>query len=190
MIMLWNLFTKWLKCSHTSNVWLKALPSVDSTGTQGCQFWGNDAGCIAEFILFGGRERKSLKIQYNIMQHPVNAREKHITTDGTQLWMYRPPLSFCTSTNEWTISQKTKATDSRLLVLTLHVGNRSYWKSPEPSSAVQTPPAAVCGAVQTLSWRRPKPSRAVRTLSVGLRHPEPYNDRRIKWENARESGCS
>ena len=34
------------------------------------------------------------------------------------------------------------------------------------------------------------PPGAVRTLSVGLRRPEPYNDRRIKRENARESGCS
>jgi len=37
---------------------------------------------------------------------------------------------------------------------------------------------------------RPEPSGTVWTLSVGLRRPEPYNDRRIKRENARKSGCS
>ena len=30
---------------------------------------------------------------------------------------------------------------------------------------------------------------AVRTLSIGLRRPEPYNDRRIKRENAREQAA-
>jgi len=44
------------------------------------------------------------------------------------------------------------------------------------------------------SGRRPDtvwtPPGAVRTLSVGLRRPEPYNDRHIKRENARESDCS
>jgi len=34
------------------------------------------------------------------------------------------------------------------------------------------------------------PLGGVWTLSVGLRRPELYNDRRIKRENARESGCS
>jgi len=44
------------------------------------------------------------------------------------------------------------------------------------------------------SGRRPEPSGhrpdAARTLYVGLRCPEPYSDRHIKRENARESGCS
>ena len=39
------------------------------------------------------------------------------------------------------------------------------------------------GAVQT------SPT-AIRMLSVGLRRPEPYNDRRIRRKKARESGCS
>ena len=37
---------------------------------------------------------------------------------------------------------------------------------------------------------RPEPSGAVRTPPGGLRRPERYNDRHIKRENARESGCS
>ena len=37
---------------------------------------------------------------------------------------------------------------------------------------------------QDAAWSRPD------TRPYGLRHPEPYNDRRIKRENARESGCS
>ena len=56
----------------------------------------------------------------------------------------------------------------------------------EPSGAVRTPPGAVRSRPDTVLM----PPGAVRTLSVGLRRPEPYNDRRIKRENARESGCS
>ena len=57
---------------------------------------------------------------------------------------------------------------------------------PEPPGAVRTPPGAARSRPDTALTL----PGAVRTLSVGLRRPEPYNDRRINRENARESGCS